>query len=110
MPTYIEYYSGLVNLNKYKETSIYIVTPFYRAANAPNYKKEVVQRKMESWCVEHAGYVALYAETFLTKTEFTKMFYVQLKYYDELRKKYGLDEAFPESYDKISSAAREDDK
>ena len=65
---------------------------------------------MERWCVEHAGYVALYAETFLTKTEFTKMFYVQLKYYDELRKKYGLNEAFPESYDKISCAAREDDK
>ena len=91
-------------------TSIFYLIFFYRAANAPNYQKEVVQRKMERWCVEHAGYVALYAETFLTKTEFTKMFYVQLKYYDELRKKYGLDEAFPESYDKISSAAREDDK
>ena len=44
----------------------------------------------------------------LTKHEFSQMFDVQLKYYPELRKEYGLEGAFPESYDKISSASRED--
>ena len=81
---------------------------FFRAPNAPNYSKESVQRKIERWCVDRGGFVALYAETFLTKEEFTKMFYVQLQYYDELRRKYGLEGAFPQSYDKISSSARED--
>ena len=80
----------------------------YRAATSPSYQKEVVQRKMERWCVDRGGLVALYAETFLTKEEFTKMFDVSLKYYYELREEYGLEEAFPESYDKISSSARQD--
>ena len=63
---------------------------------------------MEKFCIDRGGFVALYAETFLTKHEFTQMFDVQLKYYHELRKEYGLVGAFPESYDKISSASRED--
>lgn len=63
---------------------------------------------MEKFCIDRGGFVALYAETFLTKREFSQMFDVQLKYYPELRKEYGLEDAFPESYDKISSTSRED--
>ena len=88
---------------------IFIITYLtFRAAIAPNYNKESCQRNMERWCLDRGGFVALYAETFLTKKEFIKMFEVPLKYYDELRKKYECDGAFPHSYDKISSNARED--
>ena len=46
----------------------------------------------------------LYAETFLTKNEFEKMF--DLKLYEEVREKYGCRDAFPHVYDKICRAAR----
>ena len=63
---------------------------------------------MERFCIDRGGFVALYAETFLTKKEFSQMFDVQLKWYYELRKTYKLEDAFPESYDKISSVSRDD--
>ena len=102
-PTIPDLYPGF----QLRFISVYFI---FRAANAASYQKEEVQRKMERWCIDREGFVALYAETFLTRAEFTKMFDVQLKYYDELRKEYGLEGAFPKSYDKISTTAREDDE
>ena len=77
-------------------------------AHAPHYNKVVTQRKIERFCIDRGGFVALYAETFLTKPEFNEMFDVSLKYYDELRETYGLVGSFPQSYDKISSVSRDD--
>ena len=63
---------------------------------------------MERWCLEREAYVALYAETLLTKGEFEKMFHEYMLYEDEIRKEYGLNGAFPERYEKISRSARGD--
>ena len=46
----------------------------------------------------------LYADSFLTREEFRQMF--DHKLYDEMRRKLGCDEAFPEIYDKVNRSAR----
>jgi delta24-sterol reductase len=53
---------------------------------------------------EMNGYQALYADTYMTRDEFYQMFDHNL--YNQLRKKYGCEKAFPEVYDKISKEAR----
>jgi Delta24-sterol reductase len=56
-------------------------------------------RRMEELTREVGGYPFLYADTFMTREEFREMF--DLSLYDEVRKKYGAEGAFPELYDKI---------
>jgi delta24-sterol reductase len=56
-------------------------------------------RRMEELTREVGGYPFLYADTFMTREEFRQMF--DLSLYDEVRKKYGAEGAFPELYDKI---------
>ena len=56
-------------------------------------------RKMEKFTRDVKGYQLLYADTFMTREEFREMFDHTL--YDEVRKKYKADSAFPEVYDKI---------
>jgi len=81
---------------------------------------------MEKYAIDQKGYVALYAETQLTRKDFYDMFGFNLNNYDKLRlvKKFGsnfvntftlgydcrkemkCEKAFPHVYDKISKAAR----
>lgn len=46
----------------------------------------------------------LYADMYMTREEFRQMF--DHKLYDQTRKKYNCEDAFPEVYDKVSKAAR----
>lgn len=46
----------------------------------------------------------LYADTYMTKEEFRKMFDHRL--YDKMRERLGCKEAFPDVYDKVSRSAR----
>jgi len=55
--------------------------------------------KAERFVREHHGYQALYAHTYMTYEEFRDMFDHTL--YDQMRKKYGAEKAFPEVYDKV---------
>jgi len=61
-------------------------------------------RKIEKFVRDEKGYQALYADTYMTREEFYQMFDHTL--YNQLRKKYACDKAFPEVYDKISKEAR----
>ncbi len=56
-------------------------------------------RGVEAYAREVGGYQCLYADTFMTRTEFEQMF--DHRRYRELRKKYGAVGAFPEVYDKV---------
>jgi Delta24-sterol reductase len=56
-------------------------------------------RKMESFARSVNGYQLLYADTFMTRSEFKEMFDHTL--YDNVRRKYKAEGAFPEVYDKI---------
>ena len=58
--------------------------------------------------MDHQGYAALYAETQLTEEEFWEMFNCQgrLDQYEQLRKEYKCEKAFPKVYEKISKLGR----
>jgi len=56
-------------------------------------------REMESYCQSVGGYPFLYADTFMTRVEFEKMF--DLSHYEKVRAKYHATTAFPHLYDKI---------
>ena len=74
----------------------------FSSPNADNYDKESCQKKMEQWCLKRGGFVALYAETFLTKEEFQQMFFDEhyKNHYEHVIREYGCDEAFPQLYEK----------
>ena len=61
---------------------------------------------MEQFCLDRGNFVALYAETLLSRVDFKKMFYYVTQHHEKLRKRYKCEKAFPEPYDKISRAAR----
>jgi len=60
--------------------------------------------KIESFVIEHHGFQLLYADSYLTRDNFQKMFDHTL--HKQLRKKYDCEDAFDEIYDKVSRAAR----
>jgi len=61
-------------------------------------------RKVEDYVTSVDGFEMLYADSYMTRKEFGKMFDRAL--YDELRKKLGAVEAFPDIYDKIVEPRR----
>jgi delta24-sterol reductase len=63
------------------------------------FKTVHAMRAMEEFTQEVGGYPFLYADTFMTREEFGRMFNLDL--YERVRKKYGADRAFPALYDKI---------
>jgi len=50
--------------------------------------------------------VGLYAETQLSREEFDLMFRNHMRMYEEARRKYGAEAAFPHTYEKISVLGR----
>ncbi len=52
------------------------------------------------------SYVALYAETQLSREEFDEMLAFPLRNYDKLRKELDCEDAFPHIYEKISRMGR----
>ncbi|CAB3244392.1 unnamed protein product [Arctia plantaginis] len=63
------------------------------------YNPVAAMRKMEDFTREVGGYSFLYADIFMTREEFEVMF--DLSLYEEVRKKYKADGAFPHLYDKV---------
>eukprot|EP00405_Crypthecodinium_cohnii_P043841 CAMPEP_0206587892 /NCGR_PEP_ID=MMETSP0325_2-20121206/37934_1 /ASSEMBLY_ACC=CAM_ASM_000347 /TAXON_ID=2866 /ORGANISM="Crypthecodinium cohnii, Strain Seligo" /LENGTH=507 /DNA_ID=CAMNT_0054096019 /DNA_START=757 /DNA_END=2280 /DNA_ORIENTATION=- len=61
-------------------------------------------RAVEEYVTSVKGYEMLYADSYMTRNEFGKMFDRQL--YDSLRKQLGADKAFPDIYDKIVEPKR----
>lgn len=61
-------------------------------------------REVEEFVTRFNGFEMLYADSYMTRTEFAKMFDRTL--YDELRKRLGADVAFPDIYDKIVEPRR----
>lgn len=60
---------------------------------------------LEQFVIEHGGYQAMYAKTYLTKEDFRKMF--DHSYYDEYRKNNpNTIKAFGEVFDKLGGKAR----
>ena len=57
----------------------------YRYSKLKGFNRIACQKRMERYAIEQKGYVALYAETQLTREDFYEMFGFNLKNYDKLR-------------------------
>lgn len=77
----------------------------YESPQKHDFNAQEALARVERFVLNQAkGYQALYADSHLTRDDFHYMFDHRL--YDEVRKKYGLDENFPQVYDKVNVSAR----
>lgn len=58
-----------------------------------------VGRQMGQFALENRGFQLLYADVFITREEFERMFNLEL--YTRMRREYGAESAFPHIWDKI---------
>jgi delta24-sterol reductase len=86
------------------EPTLYVDIGAYGAPKAPNYNSYEVTRRLEKFVADHDGFQMLYADSFLTREEFRRMFDHTL--YDQVRAKLDCYKAFPEIYDKVNRKAR----
>ncbi|KAG7301159.1 hypothetical protein JYU34_014007 [Plutella xylostella] len=85
------------NYAMYNDLGIYGVPE--KVKQKKKYNPVDAMRKMEKFTRDVGGYSFLYADIFMTKEEFEVMF--DLSLYEEVRKKYGAEGAFPHLYDKV---------
>ncbi|XP_066258952.1 delta(24)-sterol reductase-like [Euwallacea similis] len=82
---------------------LYIDIGIYGVPKVKGFKPKEDMRKIEKYVTEVNGFQMLYADTYMTKEEFRRMFDHDL--YDKVRKN-GV-QAFPDIYDKVSRSARD---
>ncbi|KAK9878571.1 hypothetical protein WA026_022641 [Henosepilachna vigintioctopunctata] len=92
-----EYMVEGTNYAIYNDLGIYGVPGFVKRKE--KYNPVEAMRKMEKFTTEIGGFSFLYADIFMTKEELEEMF--DLKLYDEVRRKYDAEGAFPHLYDKV---------
>lgn len=63
-----------------------------------------VSREVEQYISSIDGYQMLYADSYLTYSEFRTMF--DHTHYDKMKRKYDPAEGFPEVYDKVCKGAK----
>jgi delta24-sterol reductase len=83
---------------------MYVDIGVYGNCTAETYEPKETTRKIESFVRSVQGVQMLYADTYMTASEFWEMFDSSL--YDWLRTKYNCKEAFPNVYEKVCKAAR----
>ncbi|XP_060516051.1 delta(24)-sterol reductase-like isoform X3 [Cylas formicarius] len=94
---------GMVHPHGY-EAKLYIDIGLYGVPRVKKFSPKETMRKIEKYVTDVHGFQMLYADTYMTKEEFRKMFDHSL--YDKLRERLNCKEAFPDVYDKVSRAAR----
>lgn len=82
------------------EWEMYVDVGAYGPPKRP-YNNLIDMPKMERFVIDNHGYQALYAVTYMNKDEFREMFDHTL--YDQLRKKYNAEDAFPDVYTKVAN-------
>jgi delta24-sterol reductase len=87
------------NPELYVDVGIYGTTP-----KVEEYDPERSTRLVEEFARTHAGFQFLYADSYMSRSEFRAMFNMEL--YDKVRVQYGAEDAFPDVYDKVSKHAR----
>lgn len=81
----------------YNDLGIYGV-PGHVKQNKP-YNPVQAMRKIEEFTRKVGGFSFLYADIFMTREEFEEMF--DLRLYEDVRRKYHAENAFPHLYDKV---------
>jgi len=85
---------------------MYVDLGVYGIAMNDNFQgHEATLKAFEKWTLDNGGYQALYAESYMTKEEYTEMFNPEL--YEKVREKLPLcKEGFPHIYQKICRKGR----
>ncbi|CAG9760209.1 unnamed protein product [Ceutorhynchus assimilis] len=83
---------------------LYVDIGLYGVPKVENFRPKEDTRKIEKYVTDVKGFQMLYADTYMTKEEFRKMFDHTL--YDKVRKQLDCEAAFPDVYDKVSRSAR----
>lgn len=85
------------NYAMYNDLGVYGVPG--KVKEKKSYNPVTAMREMEKFTREVGGFSFLYADIFMTREEFEAMF--DLTLYEEVRKKYKAEGAFPHLYDKV---------
>eukprot|EP00112_Aurelia_sp_Birch-Aquarium-sp1_P018938 Seg4599.1 transcript_id=Seg4599.1/GoldUCD/mRNA.D3Y31 product=Delta protein_id=Seg4599.1/GoldUCD/D3Y31 len=102
-PANLKHVPGLVHPNG-KQDEMYVDIGAYGNPVCSNFKGPNTISEMEQFVIENHGFQLLYADSYLSRKDFRRMF--DHKLHDELRQKYGCKDAFQDIYDKVSRAAR----
>ncbi|KAJ8939646.1 hypothetical protein NQ314_011066 [Rhamnusium bicolor] len=86
------------NYAMYNDLGIYGVPGFVKRKE--KYNPVTAMRAMEKFTRDVGGFSFLYADIFMNREEFEEMF--DLSLYEQVRKKYGAEGAFPHLYDKVT--------
>ncbi|KAK4014273.1 hypothetical protein OUZ56_026805 [Daphnia magna] len=84
---------------------MYVDIGTYGVPKVNNFHPVETTRRVESFVRSVNGFQMLYADSYMTEAEFHSMFDHTL--YNQMRKKYDCDKAFPRVYGKVSRAARD---
>jgi delta24-sterol reductase len=99
---------GFVHPFRTKEGAVdemYVDIGAYGTPGKKGFDNAVALPLLEKFVIEHGGYQALYARTFMSREDFRKMF--DHTGYDDLRERLPYcRQAFDEVYDKVSSKGR----
>jgi len=85
------------NYGMYIDIGIYGIPPAVKSEKG--WDSAYHGRKLEKFNVDKGGFQMLYADIFMTRGEFEKMFNLQL--YNQVRKDYGANKVFPDIYTKV---------
>lgn len=94
---------GLVHSPSGK-TEMYIDIGIYGPPQVDDFYPVKTTRALEELTVESNGFQMLYADTYMNRAEFRKMF--DHTCYDQMRKKLMCETAFPEIFDKVNRHVR----
>lgn len=97
---------GMEHLSLFKKEDVHVDVGIYGDCPIQGFDFVGSQKRMERYAIERKSYVALYAETQLTRADFDEMFEFNLRTYYKMRKKFNCDGAFPHVYEKISKLGR----
>lgn len=84
---------------------MYVDIGAYGAPKAPDFKAVPATKAIEAYVRKVNGFQMLYADTYLTETEFREMFDHGL--YDKMRKQLNCENAFPDVYGKVNRKVRD---
>jgi len=97
---------GMEHMSHFRRQDVHVDVGIYGPSPIADFDPVACQKRMERYAIDHNSYVALYAETQLTREEFDEMFDFNLRNYYVQREKYNCEGAFPHVYEKISKLGR----
>ena len=83
---------------------MYVDIGLYGLSAQPRFEQEKSIRKIVDFTRNVGGFQMMYADSYMTKTEFRQMFDHTL--YDKMRLKFNCEGCFPEVYDKVNKSSR----